>query len=116
MAHQSGTPNLSHSVTSVNTASNSNTISNNNSPPSMSTPSSPSQEDAQRALHTLLSFFGNAPQGFVDEDAYLTVIKLTEKLRLQQNSQSQMSAGLARIQEQDNELMLKMESEMGVEC
>lgn len=51
------------------------------SPSSGSSPTSPTPDDARAALHTLLSYF-SAPQ-VVDQDAYMTVVKLTEKVSLQ---------------------------------
>lgn len=53
-----------------------------------SSPVSPSQEDARRAADTLLSFIANSgPNGFVDQNDYNAVIRLTEKLRLHQQAQ-----------------------------
>lgn len=84
----STTPNLSSSALS--------------SPPAGSSPSSPTQDDARRALDTLLNYFNTAPQGLVDQSEYLTVLKLTEKLRLQQGPpQSSLPGGLHRIEEVD---------------
>lgn len=76
-------------------------ISGLQSPPGSSVPSSPTQDDARRALDTLLSFFQQAPNGLVDQNEYLTVLKLTEKLRLQANGP--LPGGLHRIAEQDSE-------------
>ncbi|KAL2164496.1 hypothetical protein VTH06DRAFT_3712 [Thermothelomyces fergusii] len=85
-----------------------------------SSPGSPTQEDARRAADTLLSFITNA-SGLVDQNEYMTVVRLTEKLRLQ--SQAPKTAahgmgGLSRIPEGDSEMpnappvMMKMESTM----
>lgn len=83
------------------------------SPPSGSSPSSPTQDDARRALDTLLSFFHSAP-GLVDQNDYVTVLKLTEKLKLQPNGSSErLPGGLHRIPEQENEVpVTKMEHSM----
>jgi hypothetical protein len=43
------------------------------SPPGSSAPSSPTQDDARRALDTLLNFFNQAPNGLVDQNEYMTV-------------------------------------------
>jgi Tc5 transposase DNA-binding domain len=72
------------------------------SPPANSTPSSPTHDDARRAVDTLLSFFNAAPKGLIDQNEYMTVLNLTEKLRLQQPGQ-QLPGGLHRIPEQDVE-------------
>jgi hypothetical protein len=61
------------------------------------------QEDPQRALYTLLNFFKQAPRGLVTQNEYVTVQKLTGKLRLQQNNEP-LSGGLRRTAEQDLEL------------
>jgi hypothetical protein len=84
------------------------------SPPPGSSPSSPTQDDARRALDTLLNFFNSAPQGLVDQNEYVTLYKLTEKLRLQGNGSSErLPGGLHRIPEQDNEVAVtKMEHSM----
>jgi hypothetical protein len=84
------------------------------SPPPGSTPSSPTQDDARRALDTLINFFNTAPQGLVDQSEYLAVLKLTEKLRLQGNQPiERLPGGLHRIPEQDNEVSVtKMEHSM----
>ncbi len=86
------------------------------SPPGSSAPSSPTQDDARRALDTLINFFNQAPNGLVDQNEYMTVLKLTERLRLQQNS-GPLPGGLHRIAEQDCELPApKMEHSMSAGC
>jgi len=88
------------------------------SPPSSSIPGSPTQDDARRALDTLITFFSQAPQGLVDENEIMTVLKLTEKLRLQQSTPT-LPGGLHRIAEQDCEVSSntpKMEDEMTSTC
>lgn len=85
------------------------------SPPGSSAPSSPTQDDARRALDTLLSFISQAPSGLVDQNEYMTVLKLTERLRLQPNGA--LPGGLHRIAEQDCELIApKMEQSMSAGC
>ncbi|ROV88253.1 hypothetical protein VSDG_09050 [Cytospora chrysosperma] len=55
-----------------------------------SSPVSPTQEDARRAADTLLSFIAHsAPGGLVDRSDYNAVIRLTDKLRLHQQTQQQ---------------------------
>lgn len=54
--------------------------------------SSPSQEDARRAADTLLSFIQNS-RVVVDPSEYYAVIRLTEKLRLHQQSSGGMDLG-----------------------
>lgn len=85
-----------------------------------SSPGSPTQEDARRAADTLLSFITNA-SGFVDQNEYLTVVRLTEKLRLHQSQLAKAAhaiGGLSRIPEGDSEMpnappsVVKMEQTM----
>lgn len=86
------------------------------SPPTGSSPSSPTQDDARRALETLLSYMNlAAPQGLVDENEYMTVVKLNERMR--QQSLPGLG-GLHRIPEQDIEVgaVVKMEHSMAVEA
>lgn len=72
---------------------------------------SPTQDDARRALDTLLSYLSIAPSGLVDEGEYMAVLKLTEKLRV---SGPHISVGLHRIPEQESDVVLpKMERIMG---
>lgn len=86
------------------------------SPPGSSAPGSPTQDDARRALETLLTFITHAPNGLVDQNEYMTVLKMTERLRLQQNHLT-LPGGLHRIAEQDCELPgPKMEQSMGASC
>ncbi|AEO69292.1 d5cf318b-a9aa-4567-a917-fab667d7244f [Thermothielavioides terrestris] len=86
-----------------------------------SSPGSPTQEDARKAADTLLSFITNA-SGFVDHNEYLTVVRLTEKLRIHQSQLAKAAAHgiglLSRIPEGDSEMpsapptTLKVESTM----
>jgi hypothetical protein len=56
----------------------------------------------------------------VDENEIMTVLKLTEKLRIQQNNNTTLPGGLHRIAEQECELPssapTKMEEEMSSTC
>ena len=54
------------------------------SPPRSSAPCSPTQDDVRTALDTIVVFIRQS-SGFVDPEEYFTVLKLTEKLRLQNN-------------------------------
>ncbi|EAQ90955.1 hypothetical protein CHGG_02890 [Chaetomium globosum CBS 148.51] len=86
-----------------------------------SSPGSPTQEDARRAADTLLSFITSA-SGFVDQNEYMAVVRLTEKLRLHQTQLAKAAAhgmgGLSRIPEGDSEMpnappsMMKVEASM----
>jgi len=75
-------------------------------------PSSPTQEDARRAADTLLSFMQSVvPSGMVDQNDFVAMLKLTEKLKLHQHqvakaagSASQSMGGLSRIPEGDSEM------------
>ncbi|KAI1393461.1 uncharacterized protein F4822DRAFT_13898 [Hypoxylon trugodes] len=95
-----------------------------------SSPSSPTQEDARRAADTLLGFMQRFEgSGLVDQHDFITVMKLTEKLRLQlplphggpqANSAIQGLGGLSRIPEGDTEMttgvspLVKSETMMSV--
>ncbi|KAK6950079.1 hypothetical protein Daesc_008403 [Daldinia eschscholtzii] len=95
-----------------------------------SSPSSPTQEDARRAADTLLSFMQQIKStGLIDQNDFLIVLGLTEKLRLQPqqqhggpqaNSATQGLGGLSRIPEGDTEMaaipspMVKNEASMSV--
>jgi hypothetical protein len=86
-----------------------------------SSPGSPTQEDASRAADTLLSFITNA-SGFVDQNEYFAVVRLTEKLRIHQSQLAKAAAhgmgGLSQIPEGDSEMpnappvMVKVEPTM----
>ncbi|KAL7626279.1 hypothetical protein AAE478_003049 [Parahypoxylon ruwenzoriense] len=98
--------------------------------PMGSSPSSPTQEDARRAADTLLSFMHHVKStGLVDQNEFLIVLGLTEKLRLQSqqqhggpqaNSSTQGLGGLSRIPEGDTEMttipshLIKNEATMSV--
>lgn len=95
-----------------------------------SSPSSPTQEDARRAADTLLSFMQQIKStGLVDQNDFLIVLGLTEKLKLQPqqqlggpqaNSSIQGLGGLSRIPEGDTEMvgapspLIKNEATMSV--
>lgn len=111
-------PPLHHSSSNGSMAppSSSTPITGLQSPPGSSAPNSPTQDDARRALDTLLNFFQQAPNGLVDQNEYMTVLKLTEKLRLQ-SSNGPLPGGLHRIAEQDGEQSApKMEQSMSAGC
>jgi hypothetical protein len=85
-----------------------------------SSPGSPTQEDARKAADTLLSFIISA-SGFVDENEYMAVVRLTEKLRIHQSQLAKAAArgmgGLSQIPEGDSEMtnapvMIKVEPTM----
>lgn len=103
---------------SMTQSSNGATITGLQSPPRSSQPGSPTQDDARRALDTLLAFLNqsstNGHHGLVDRDEYMTVVKLTEKLRL--NSHGPLPGGLHRIAEQDCEIAPRMEQSMSAGC
>lgn len=74
-----------------------------------SSPISPTQEDARRAADTLLSFIQSVGSGMVDQSEYLTVLRLTEKLKLHQHQAGKATGAshmgsLTRIPEGDNEM------------
>ncbi len=77
-------------------------------PITANSPSSPTQDDARRAADTLLSFIQNSA-GFVDQNEYMAVVRLTEKLRIHQTQLAKASVvhgmgGLSRIPEGDSEM------------
>lgn len=84
------------------------------SPPGSSAPSSPTHDDARRALDTLLNYFQSAPS-VLDSNEYMTMLKLTDKLRIQGGS-GPLPGGLHRIAEQDGEIAPKMEHSMSAGC
>jgi len=86
------------------------------SPPGSTAPSSPTQEDACKALDTLISFIQQAPNSLVEQNEYLTILSLTEKLRIHQSLHGTLPGGLHRIAEQDCEVAPKMEHSMSVDC
>lgn len=81
------------------------------STPAGSTPTSPTQEDACRAVDTLLHFIQNNGQsGFVDHNDLSTLLRLTDKLRLHQSQMAKVAGisvvgGLSRIPEGDVEMV-----------
>ncbi|KAJ4395472.1 hypothetical protein N0V85_006541 [Neurospora sp. IMI 360204] len=104
MDHIITSPRLRHSSSSGSLAGRSIATPLSANPTS---PISPTQEDARRAADTLLSFMQHSG-GFVDHDEYMTVVKLTEKLRLHQAQLAKNTAvgmgGLSRIPEGDSEM------------
>ncbi|PSR76278.1 hypothetical protein BD289DRAFT_176579 [Coniella lustricola] len=66
--------------------------------PVISSPTPPSQEDAQRAANTLLSFIANSgPNSLIDQTDYNAVIRLTEKLMLHQQAQQAAARSQANM-------------------
>lgn len=63
------------------------------------TTESPTQEDARRALETVMTFFQQESSGLVDPHEYMTMGKLLEKLRLQGHS---LPGGLHQIAEHED--------------
>lgn len=59
-----------------------NPITGHQSPPGSSVPSSPTRVDARLALDTLLNYLYQAPPDTVDQNEYLTILNLTDKLRV----------------------------------
>lgn len=77
-----------------------------------SSPSSPTQEDARRAAETLVSFIQSVPNNF-DQNEYMAIVRLAEKLRSHHHHQQQVAkatvaaqgmGGLTRIPEGDVEM------------
>lgn len=69
--------------------------------PGSSSASSPTQEDARRALELVMSFFQQQPSGFVEPQEYVTIGKLMEKLKLQRGGGESLPGGMHRIPEQE---------------
>ncbi len=80
--------------------------------------SSPTQDDARRALEVVMQFFHQQPSGSVDPQEYMTIGKLMEKLKLQGQT---LPGGLHRIPEHEGEMLpprlgdLDPSSQLGVE-
>lgn len=64
----------------------------------VSTPSSPTQDEARRALELVMNYFQNQPSGLAAQD-FITIGKLMEKLELAQNQGGTLPGGLHRIDE-----------------
>ncbi|KZF22206.1 hypothetical protein L228DRAFT_247834 [Xylona heveae TC161] len=65
-------------------------------------PTSPSQDDARRALELVMAYFQHQPSGFVDPQDYMTIGKLMEKLRIQGHDLSKgLPGGLHHIPEHE---------------
>ena len=111
-----GSPQLRHS-------SSNNSLSGGRNPSAAgsaaaTSPGSPTQEDARRAADTLLSFISHVG-GFVDQGEYMTVVRLTEKLRIhmsQQQVKQQGMGGLDRIPEQDSEMTNASPDALGIKA
>lgn len=102
-------PHLHHSSSNSSMATSTTVTSGITATPVISTPTSPTQEDARRAVDTLLSFIqSNGSSGFVDHNEYTTLLRLTDKLRLHQHQMNKSVisvGGLARISEGDVEML-----------
>ncbi|KAL2014679.1 hypothetical protein VTN00DRAFT_2204 [Thermoascus crustaceus] len=64
----------------------------------ISAPSSPTQDEARKALELVLNYFQNQPSGLAAQD-YITIGKLMEKLELAHNQEVALPGGLHRIDE-----------------
>ncbi|KAL2002341.1 hypothetical protein VTN02DRAFT_169 [Thermoascus thermophilus] len=62
----------------------------------ISAPSSPTQDEARKALELVLNYFQNQPSGLAVQD-YITIGKLIEKLELVQNQGAALPGGLHHI-------------------
>ncbi|KAJ3942435.1 uncharacterized protein N0V96_007934 [Colletotrichum fioriniae] len=97
-------PHLHHSSSNSSMAGRSATT------PAGSSPTSPTQEDARKAADTLLSYIQSTNGGaLLDQTEYVVMVRLTEKLRLQQHQLAKsgvpQSLGiLDRIPEGDAEM------------
>ncbi|KAL2129118.1 hypothetical protein VTI74DRAFT_8195 [Chaetomium olivicolor] len=104
--HAVSPPALRHSSSNSSIAGRSTTTPITNSAVG-SSPGSPTQEDARRAADTLLSYLTSA-SGLADQNEFLTVVRLTEKLRIHQSQLAKAAAhgmgGLSRIPEGDSEM------------
>ncbi|KAK3044148.1 hypothetical protein LTS18_002049, partial [Coniosporium uncinatum] len=65
----------------------------------IATPTTPSQNDARRALELVINYFQSQPSGFVEPQEYMTIGKLMEKLKLQRAGE--MPGGMHRIPSAD---------------
>ncbi|WQF75981.1 Putative HTH CenpB-type DNA-binding domain, Homeobox-like domain superfamily [Colletotrichum destructivum] len=101
----SSSPHLHHSSSNSSMAGRSTTT------PAGSSPTSPTQEDARKAADTLLSYIqSNSGGALLDQTEYMMMIRLTEKLRLQQHQLVKTGAPqslgiLDRIPEGDTEML-----------
>lgn len=64
----------------------------------VSAPTSPTQDEARRALELVVNYFHNQPSGLVPQD-YVMIGKLVEKLELNQSPGGTLPGGLHRIDE-----------------
>lgn len=77
----------------------------------ISSPSSPTQDEARRALELVMNFFQNQPSGLgLQAQDYITMGKLMEKLELAQSQASSISGRLQRIDEHANPRVNKKRS------
>lgn len=64
----------------------------------ISAPTSPTQDEARRALELVVDYFRNQPSGLVPQD-YVMIGKLVEKLEINQSPAGTLPGGLHRIDE-----------------
>ncbi|KAJ5157272.1 uncharacterized protein N7482_008372 [Penicillium canariense] len=67
----------------------------------ISAPSSPTQDEARRALELVMNYFQHQPAGLAAQE-YVTIGKLMERLELAKSQQSTLLGGLTRIDEHDD--------------
>ena len=64
----------------------------------VSPPGSPSQDDARRALQLVMNFFQSQPMGTTPQD-FMTIGKLMEKLKVEENSSNSLPGGLHHFED-----------------
>lgn len=67
----------------------------------ISAPSSPTQDEARRALEVIMDYFQSQPTGLAALE-YVTIGKLMERLELTKNQHGPLLGGLTRIDEHDD--------------
>jgi len=93
-----------HTLTAITTRAPGSTAQPSTSPVTpqssdIATPTTPSQDDARRALELVMNYFQSQPSGFVEPQDYMTIGKLMEKLKLQRAGE--MPGGMYRIPSAD---------------
>lgn len=80
--------------------------------PAMSPISSPTQQEARRALELVMTFFQSQPPGVVEPNEYMTMGKLMQKLELAQSPDGShaLPGGLHRIDEEEGLRVTKKRS------
>lgn len=64
----------------------------------VSPPSSPTQEDARRALQLVMTYFQSQPMGTSPQD-FMTIGKLMEKLKVEESASNSLPGGLHHLEE-----------------